>query len=116
MSVLMANRQLGVRNREPATIDGHGDLVGGGYGPLRGPLPGRAEEQPDTRGRPNDRPWVLAVDPTLWPVAMHDLVIDGGSGQTWTVTSADLLANNAVNDVDYVRIEANLRTDGGTLP
>jgi hypothetical protein len=113
----MANRRLGVRHHLPATVDGHGDSVGGDLGAELGPWPGRAEERPDVpMGLPGGRTWVLAVDPAAWPVAQRDLIFDADSGQTWTVTSADLLANTVVSDVDYVRIEAHLRTDAGTRP
>jgi hypothetical protein len=111
----MANRRLGVRHRLLAVVDGHGNAVSGDWGLMLGPWPGRAEERPDVpMGRPGGRPWVLAVDPAAWPVGQVDLIVDPDSGQTWTVTSADLLANTAISDIDYVRIEGHLRTGTGT--
>lgn len=117
MAVLMADRQLGVRHRGAAVTDAHGDRVGGDWGALAGPWPGRAAEGPDVPpGLPGGRRWVLAVDPAAWIVLQGDMVVDVDSGQEWLVLSADLLSNTVIGDVDYIRIEAHLRTADGTKP
>lgn len=118
MAVLLADRRLGVRRRGPGTVGAHGDRVPGGYGPVLGPMPGRAEEGPDVpEGQTGGRTWTLAVDPGLWPVTPGDLVVDAVTGQEWLVTSADLLKNNADSAVDYVAVRAHAHTGaGGTRP
>lgn len=117
MTVLLADRWLGVRRRATGPLDPHGDAYRGGWGSLQGPHPGRAAEGPDVpEGQPQGRTWRIALDPRLWPVAQGDLVADPGSGEQWLVTSADLLTNNAAPDVDYIAVEAHLRTPTGTRP
>ncbi|MEW9530766.1 hypothetical protein [Microbispora sp. NPDC049125] len=117
MAVLLADRALGVRRRGPANLDAHGDRVGGAWGPVTGPWPGRAAEGPDVPpGQIGGRAWVLAVDPRAWPIAQNDLVVDTGSGQEWLVTSADLLTNTADPTVTYIRVTGHLRTAAGTRP
>ncbi|MFF4777536.1 hypothetical protein ACFY05_32235 [Microtetraspora fusca] len=116
MSVLLPDRQLGVRRREAPAVDAHGDAVGGGWGGLLGPWPGRAEESGDVpAGLPGGRTWVLALDPAAWPVHQNDLVEDPRARMQWLVTSADLLKHNADPAIDYIRVEAHLR-DAGTRP
>lgn len=123
MSVLLADRQLGVRARAAAT-DAHGDRYAAAWGPLRGPWPGRAMEGPDTPpGQAGDRTWVLAVDPQAWPMYQGDMVEEvDGAGQavmSWLVTSADLMTHTLDPMVDYIRVEAHARDDdtaGTTRP
>lgn len=115
MSVLLTDRQLGVRRATTAT-DGHGSTYPTGWGTLAGPWPGRAAEGPDVpAGQTAGRTWVLAVDPAGWPLDQGDLVVELQQGATvaeWLVTSADILTNNADPSVDYIRVEAHLRTTG----
>lgn len=102
-------------------MDGHGDRFPAGWGDVVGPLPGRAAEGPDVpRGQIGGRPWVLAADPSLWPLAQGDLMVEVAAGgatvRSWLVTSADLLANNADARADYIRVEAHLWEAGSTRP
>lgn len=116
MTVLLANRSMGIRRRT-VTMDAHGDRAKSGYGVLAGPWPGRAEEKDDAPiGQVGGRPWVLAVDPAAWPVNQQDVIVDVDSKQEWVVTKADLRTNNIQNFVDYVRVEAHARTAAGTRP
>ncbi len=117
MAVLLPNCHLGVRRRAAGTVGTHGDQTGFSWGVPVGPWPGRAEEGPDTPvGQTGDRTWVLAVDPAGWPVLQGDLIADPAHGREWLVTSADLLTNGADPAIDYVRVEAHLRTSGATNP
>lgn len=118
MGVLLADRRLGVRRRAAGVADAHGYVSGGSWGPLAGPWAGRAEEGPDAAqmGATGGRRWVLAVDPAAWPLTQGDLVVDVDAGQQWLVVTADLRANAADSAVDYVRVEAHIRTGGGTRP
>lgn len=107
MAVLLADRSLGVRRATRSVPDAHGYEVPTA-GPLDGPWPGRAEERADGS-------WVLALDPEAWPVAPDDTVEEPGSGEQWTVTSADLLEHKVDDAVSYIRCEA-LRRTTGTVP
>lgn len=114
MSVLLADRRLGVRT-SVTTTDSHGHSSASSWGALRGPWPGRAAQGPDVPvGLPQGRTWVLALDAAAWPVRQGDLVEDLDDGSRWLVTSADLLTNNADPAIDYVRVEAHTRTGAGT--
>lgn len=116
MAVLLANRSLGVRSRTTGT-DAHGYRSGPSWGSLRGPWPGRAEQGPDAPiDQPGGRTWVLAVDPRAWPVYQGDLVEDPVTGMGWLVISADLLANNADDSINYIRVEAHGRISAETYP
>lgn len=123
MAVLLADRLLGVRYRELAATDGHGDVYAQSWGALAGPWPGRGMEGPDVPvGQPGGRSWVLAVDPEAWPLAQGDMVVEILSDavvRRWLVTSADLLHHSVDPSVNYVRVEAHARTGdtaGATLP
>jgi hypothetical protein len=119
VSVLLADRTLGLRRQSSSGADGHGDRIGRTWGALEGPHPGRAEEQPDTvMHGTGGRTWVIALDDRLWPVTQGDMIVDADSGVNWLVTSADLLRNNADPSVDYVRVEAHTlaSASGGTIP
>jgi hypothetical protein len=85
---------------------------------MKGPYPARAEERPDVAemGGIGGRAWVIALDPRLWPVRQGDMVVEPSTGAQWLVVTADLLANNASPDIDYVRVEAHMRTAGATIP
>lgn len=116
MAVLLADRLLGVRARVTAT-DTHGYRSTPSWGPLGAALPGRAEQRPDAAiGATGGRTWVLALDPSLWPVGQQDLVVDPDADQWWLVTSADLIKNNADPAIDYIRVEAHTRATVGTTP
>ncbi|WP_157549707.1 hypothetical protein [Nonomuraea candida] len=52
--------------------------------------------------------WVLAVDPSWWPFAARDVVVEQGGGRSWTVVKAKLLRSDFDAAVDYVRVEASL--------
>lgn len=109
MTVLMPNAQLGVRHRiDEQTRTPHGQLLPAGWGPMFGPQQGRSNER-------SDGGWALGVDPSLWPVRVGDLIVstDGGS---WLVVTADLIQNNVDHRVDWVKIDAQRRTEGGTIP
>lgn len=110
MVVLMDNCILGVRRRKVAEgRDSYGDRVASGWGPVTGGvLPGRRNEQADGM-------WALAVDPSLWPVRQDDLVIST-DGATWLVATSDLIQNSEDDYVNYVRLSARLRSQGGTEP
>lgn len=113
----MPDRDLGVRRRATGPADAHGDAYRGGWLELQGPHPGRAAEGPDVpEGQIEGRTWRIALDPRLWPVALGDLVVEPGTGAQWLVTSADLLTNNAAPEVDYIAVQAHLRTPAGTRP
>lgn len=121
MAVLLADRVLGVRAQQAGARDAHGDVFPAGWGPLRGPWPGRAREGPDTpRGQESDRTWRLAVDPAAWPLYQGDLVVqvagDGTETAAFLVTSADLITHSVDPAVDYIRVEANRHTEAGTSP
>lgn len=118
MSVLLANRSLGVQSRVPGAVDAHGEPSTASWGGIRGPLPGRAEEGADVAemGAEGGRTWVLAVDSSLWPIYQGDLVVEPPTGASWLVVTADLLSNNAAPDIDYVRVEAHMRKAGNTVP
>ena len=118
MTVLLANRRLGVRRRTEGGRGPHGDRLAGALGSLAGPWPGRAEEAGDVpAGQVGGRTWELGVDVAAWPLKPQDLVVDVDTGQEWLVTSADLLVNNADPAVDYVLVRAHLHEVGpGTRP
>jgi hypothetical protein len=110
VSVLMPNAMLAVRRRDPETVDAHGYVSGGTYGPVAGPWPGRIRE------RGGDGGWTLAVDPNAWPVRRNDLIVEPASGREWLVRSADMAVNNIDPRVDSIRVEALQRRDGATEP
>jgi len=119
MAVLLPDRRLGVRRRAPAAADEHGYEYGSpAWGPLVGPWPGRASEGPDAPviDEAGGRRWVLAVDPKGWPLKQGDLVVDPDTGLEWLVITADLRNHSVTDTVDYIRVEASLREDGGTRP
>lgn len=109
MSVLLPNTQLGIRRRYDSGKDAHGFSVPVGWGTMQGPLPGFEQEQPDST-------WILGLDPTLWPARQNDMVIDGVTGAAWLVTSADLCMHPKDPTVDWIRLTANQRGNGGTEP
>jgi hypothetical protein len=113
MAVLLPNCLLGVRRRTAGLTGSHGDQTRFSWAPLVGPWPGRAEEGPDVpAGQIAGRTWVLAVDPQAWPLTQGDLVVDSDADRTWLITSADLLQHNRDPSINYVRVEAHLRTTG----
>jgi hypothetical protein len=118
VAVLLANRRLGVRRRTAGGVGAHGDRLKGSWGPTAGPWPGRAEEGADVpEGQTGGRAWNIATDAASWPLAQGDLVVDVDSGEEWLVTSADLRRNNADPAVDYVAVNAHVRTGAdGTRP
>lgn len=105
----MVNAQLGLRRRYEGGRDPHGDNVPTGWGAVDGPLPGFQSEQPDST-------WVLGLDPALWPVRQNDMVIAGGTGAAWLVTTAKLIKHPVDSTVDWIRLTANQRAGGGTEP
>jgi hypothetical protein len=112
MVVIITDRSLAVRHRIQAQ-DSHGDRIAAGFGDAGPALPGLAQIQPDTPlGQPGDRTWVLDLDPSLWPVAQQDMVVDPGSGLQWSVTSAQLLTNARMPLLDHIRVEARLYQGG----
>lgn len=109
MSVLLPNATLGVRRRiDTPGRNAYGERLAAGWGEVVGPHDGRTNERADGG-------WNLGVDPACWPIRQGDLVVglDGGS---WLVETADLVQNNYDSRVDWVRITAQRRTAGGTLP
>lgn len=107
MAVLMADRNLAVRKRGAGALDGHGEPVGGAWGTMLGPWPGRAREAADGG-------WTLAVDPAGWPLSAGDLVVDAGTGQSWIARGTALLTNNLDSTVNYVRVDAQERVGAAT--
>lgn len=109
VSVLLPNATLGLRRRDAAPgRDSRGGRLPAGWGAVVGLYDGRTKEN-------TDGTWSLGLDPALWPVRMDDMVIDT-TGRSWLVRSADFLRNNVDPVVDWVRVSANLRADGGTTP
>jgi hypothetical protein len=109
VSVLLTNASLTVRRvTDNAARNAHGERTGPVYGMVEGFYPGRVSERPDGG-------WGLGVDPRLWPVRRDDLVI-GDDGRSWLVRSADLITNNYDSRVDWVRVDALHRGNGGTEP
>lgn len=109
MSVLLSNAKLGLRRRYDGTLDTHGDSVPTGWGAVTGPLDGYQQELPDST-------WVLGLDPSLWPVRQNDMVISGDTGGAWLVMTADLIKHPVDSTVDWIRLTANQRGNGGTEP
>lgn len=100
---------LGVERQPALTFDPSGYPVPGVRQPPTDPLPGRALERAD-------HSWVLALDPALWPVHEGDLVHDPATERAWLVVTADLLHNTYDPVVDYIRVEAEARQGGYTVP
>jgi hypothetical protein len=109
MAVLMADRSLSVRHRSPGTLDSHGDVVGGAWGAVQGPWPGRAHEGPNGA-------WTLAVDEAAWPVLAGDIIVQPDNGRQWIATTAQLMQNNLDSSVNYVRVDALERVGTNTEP
>ena len=109
MSVLLDNASLGLRRRADAARDAHGASLPSGWGTMLAPLPGYLEEQPDGT-------WVVGLDPALWPVRQNDMVIDGVTGAAWLVMTADLIEHPVDDTVNWIRLTANQRGNGGTEP
>jgi hypothetical protein len=108
MAVMLPDCALAVERQPAVAYDANGYPVPGARETPTGTLPGRALERAD-------HSWVLALDPSLWPVREGDLVHDD-TGRSWLVVSADLLQNTYDPVVDFVRCEAEIRVPGGTLP
>ena len=109
MAVLLPNATLTVRRVvDGGAVNSHGERVGPSYGMVEGFHPGRVNER-------SDGGWGLGVDPRLWPVRQGDLVL-ANDGRSWLVRSADLLQNNYDSSVDWVRVDALHRGNGGTEP
>jgi hypothetical protein len=108
VAVLMTNASLGVRRRQDAARDAHGERLPAPWGPVNGPHPGRTNETADAT-------WNLGLDPVLWPVRQGDLVIDAAGG-SWLVDTADLIRNNLDPSVDWIRVTGRHRTAAGTEP
>jgi hypothetical protein len=104
----MPNANLGVRRRAATARDAHGAPLPGVWGAVVGLLAGRVNERADGS-------WALGLDPSLWPVRVDDLVISD-AGASWLVQTADLIRNNLDPSVDWVRVSAQTRTAGGTVP
>jgi hypothetical protein len=107
VSVLLPNTTLGVARRGIESEDAHGDLIRGEPEPMVGPWPGRVRERADGT-------WSLALDVAAWPVKPGDFIVDPTGGHVYLVATAERLTNDAVDDVDYVRVEARERRQGGT--
>ncbi|MBG0818986.1 hypothetical protein [Planomonospora sp. ID82291] len=109
MAVIGANLTLGLRRRT-AGVDAHGTRVAGVLGAAGAWAPGRIVRRPGVDGDPATGPglWVLAADPSWWPVAAGDQAVEAGSGRAWTVVKADLRKSDYDPAVDYIRIEASL--------
>lgn len=109
MTVLLPNASLTVRRvTDGGSVNAHGERVEPVYGMVEGFYPGRTNERAEGT-------WSLGVDPRLWPVRQHDLVISD-DGRSWLVRSADLITNNYDSRVDWVRVDALHRGNGGTEP
>lgn len=76
---------------------------------MQGPQPGFLQDHADGT-------WVLGLDPVLWPVRQGDLVISGDTGAAWLVNTADLISHPVDDTVDWIRLTANQRSNGGTEP
>lgn len=118
MSVQIINCALGVRRVEAASYDAHGAPVFGTPAALSELLPGKRSEQPSGE-------WILALDPTLWPVRVHDHVI-ADDGQQWMVVDSkfipmpplapeEVLAGIDL-DISFIRVTADQITTLGTEP
>lgn len=118
MAVLLPDRSLGVRRATAAARDAHGGRSAPSWGAVAGPWPGRAEEGADAAemGATGGRTWVLALDPAAWPLTQGDQVVQPSTGAVWLVITADLITNNAADDIDYVRVEAHARVGAATRP
>jgi hypothetical protein len=106
MAVLLPDTNLGIRRRNDGEADAHGDVLPAAPSPTEGPWPGRASEAANGS-------WTLAVDPEAWPVRERDLIVEdvrGNADREWVVVTADLLSHQVDPSVNYVRIEARLRT------
>jgi hypothetical protein len=106
---MLPNTALTVAGEVAIEYDANGYPLPGRRAAPPDPLPGRTLERPD-------HSWVLALDPGLWPVREGDHVIEPVTGREWLVVSANLLHNSLDPVVDYVRVEAEARQAGGTLP
>ncbi len=106
MTVLLPNTRLGVRRSIEGAQDAYGYRPRAGLADLTAVGDGHAEEQADGR-------WRLRVPPGCWPVREGDVIAEPG-GRSWTVVTADLLRHSIDPSVDYVRVEAFERRDGGT--
>jgi hypothetical protein len=109
VGVLLANTRLGLRRRYDAGKDSHGARLPGGWGAISDVLAGFEQELPDAT-------WVLGLDPTLWPARQGDMVISGVTGSAWLVTTADLIKHPVDSTVDWIRLTASQRANGGTEP
>lgn len=110
MSVLLSNATLGLRRRVDGGRDAHGSPVPTGWGAVVGlDQPGYVKEQPDAM-------WVLGLDPSLWPVRQADMVIDNANGRSWLIDTAALIEHPVDSTVNWIRITARQRGNGGTEP
>lgn len=108
VSVLLSNGDLAVLRRADPFQDSHGAVVPGPLTRQSGYLPGAVRE--DASGG-----WSIRLDPAVWPVREGDIVVDR-DGRRWLMTSAALIQNAATPEVDYVRVQAQEQTGGGTEP
>lgn len=109
MAVILPDCALTVARMGPTAHDPSGYPIPATRTPGGPALPGRKKERPD-------HSWVLAVDPSMWPVKEGDLIQEPATGAEWLVVSADLLTNSADPAVDYVRVEGEIRVGVSTLP
>jgi hypothetical protein len=118
VSVQLSNCRLGVRPTDADAVDAHGSPLSaqpGVVGPL---LPGKRAEQ-DT-GQ-----WQLALDPSLWPVRVSDVVV-ADDGMEWIVVYSKLIQSPPLTaeeaglgldlDVAFIRVTGNQITPAGTEP
>lgn len=117
MAVQIVNTQLGVRRVE-AAYDAHGAPVQGIPGAPSALLPGKRTEQQNGE-------WLLALDPSLWPVRVNDRVV-ADDGLEWRVEYAALIPTVPLEldeeidgidlDIAFVRVTGMQVTAAGTEP
>lgn len=107
--MILPNATLTVRRivDNPGT-NAHGERVPAQWGMIEAFYPGRTKERADGG-------WALGVDPHLWPVRAGDLVISD-DGRSWLTRTSNLITNSYDSTVDWVRVDALHRGNGGTEP
>ena len=107
--MILPDCALAVSRRVGYAYDESGYPMPGAFTEPVAPLPARKVERAD-------HSWMLALDPSMWPVEEGDRVVEPSTGAEWLIVSADLLTNTADPAVDYVRCEAEARVGQSTVP
>lgn len=107
--MILPNAALTVRRlADNPAVNAHGERMPDRYGAVEGFYPGRAHERADGG-------WAVGVDPHLWPIRAGDLIL-ADDGRSWLVRTSNLIQNNYDSTVDWVRVDALHRGNGGTEP